>query len=229
MLVSCLMPTANRREFLPLAIACWKAQDWPMRWRELVVIDDGTDRVEDLFKDVEGCAYIRVAGPQCLGAKRNLACEAARGEILVHWDDDDWSAVSRVTDQVVRLLLSRALVGGYRSLLFWNEARQEASRYGCDGKTDADYALGTSLCYRRSYWQAHPFLRHESKGEDNVFIRPARERSEIVTAHGGAMMVARLHARNTIERPSPPAWPLVDAREIPRDFFAMLAACAVAH
>ena len=27
-----------------------------------------------------------------LGAKRNLACELARGEIIVHWDDDDWMA-----------------------------------------------------------------------------------------------------------------------------------------
>ena len=33
--------------------------------------------------------YIYVAEKQTIGTKRNLACEAARGEVVCHFDDDD--------------------------------------------------------------------------------------------------------------------------------------------
>ena len=38
-----------------------------------------------------------------LGAKLNLACDYARGEIIAHWDDDDWYAPRRLSTQVEAL------------------------------------------------------------------------------------------------------------------------------
>ena len=45
-LVSCVMPTADRRRFVPQAIGYFLAQDYPNR--ELVIVDDGKESVEDL-------------------------------------------------------------------------------------------------------------------------------------------------------------------------------------
>ena len=45
-LVSCIMPTADRRRFVPLAIQNFLQQDYPNR--ELVILDDGQDSVADL-------------------------------------------------------------------------------------------------------------------------------------------------------------------------------------
>ena len=42
-LVSCLMPTADRRRYVPGAIASFLAQDYEPR--ELIVLDDGQDSV----------------------------------------------------------------------------------------------------------------------------------------------------------------------------------------
>ena len=39
-LVSCIMPTYNRREFVPLAIRYFLRQDYANK--ELIIIDDGT-------------------------------------------------------------------------------------------------------------------------------------------------------------------------------------------
>jgi hypothetical protein len=45
-LVSCIMPTADRREHVVRALRYWSRQDWPER--ELVVVDDGALGVDDV-------------------------------------------------------------------------------------------------------------------------------------------------------------------------------------
>src|SRR5258708_38752741 len=89
-LASCIMPTAHRRRFVPGAIARFLAQDWPAR--ELIILDDGDDAVGDLAPEHPAIRYIRAPRHTSLGAKRNAACAAARGDIILHWDDDDWYA-----------------------------------------------------------------------------------------------------------------------------------------
>jgi hypothetical protein len=46
-LVSCIMPTAHRRVFVPQAIRYFLRQDYPNR--ELIIADDGTDAIGDLL------------------------------------------------------------------------------------------------------------------------------------------------------------------------------------
>ena len=91
------MPTCNRQGLIPVALKCFLSQDWPDK--ELVVIDDGAAKVGELVKQlVPDAVYIYLAKKQVIGVKRNLACEAAGGEVICHFDDDDWSAAARVSD-----------------------------------------------------------------------------------------------------------------------------------
>src|SRR5512137_1714402 len=83
-IVSCIMPTCNRRKFVPRAIQYFLRQDYP--FRELIVVDDGTDGVRDLIPGDGRIRYIRIGKKLTIGAKRNLACEQAVGEIILHWD-----------------------------------------------------------------------------------------------------------------------------------------------
>src|SRR6267154_6816708 len=89
-LASCLMPTANRRRFVPQAIRYFLAQDFPKK--ELIIIDDGEEVAGDLVPEDERIRYLRLPAKTVLGEKRNRAAAEARGEIIVHWDDDDWCA-----------------------------------------------------------------------------------------------------------------------------------------
>jgi glycosyltransferase involved in cell wall biosynthesis len=93
-LVSCIMPTANRRAFVPRAIAYFQRQDYTTR--ELIVVDDGDDAIGDVIPADERIRHIRLSTKMTVRAKRNLACEEARGEIIAHWDDDDWHAPHRL-------------------------------------------------------------------------------------------------------------------------------------
>ena len=217
MLVSCLMPTLNRRRLIPMALQCFLAQDWPEK--ELIVIDDGDDHVGDMFADIADINYSWWAPRRTIGAKLNEGCKRAKGDILVRWDDDDWSAPGRISDQVARLLHSGKSVTGYHSLLFWDAARSHGSKYS--GSTN--YALGTSLCFQRKYWKSNPF-RECSTGEDNAFIRPAQAGKAIASVDAAQMMVARIHAHSVSKRTGPTSWPTINKAEFPPAFFEALGA-----
>jgi O-antigen biosynthesis protein len=109
-LVSCIMPTKDRRRFLPLALEHYLAQDYPHT--ELIIVDDGDDPVGDLAEGLPGVRYLRLSSPTTIGGKRNRACREARGEFIAHWDDDDWYASCRLSRQVAPLIEGRADMTG---------------------------------------------------------------------------------------------------------------------
>lgn len=227
MKVSAIMPTRNRREFIPTAIKSLLAQDWLsrrnyIRTLELVVVDDGDDSVEKLVRDlIVGSSvllqYVRMAREmepwqRTIGAKRNLACECATGDAIVHWDDDDWSADSRISEQLLILIGTHKAVTGYHTMLFWEGEKQRASLYS----NGEHYALGSSLCYLRSWWKDHRFP-DKSIGEDNEFVQAAHSAGMLASIPGGKTMVARTHPGNTSLNKF--GFPAVATEEIPDEFF----------
>ena len=172
-LASCIMPTANRRAFVPSAIAQFLAQDYPMK--ELVILDDGDDPVADLIPDHPLVRYMRAPRHRNLGAKRNAACEAARGEIILHWDDDDWYAPRRIRAQVEALAASGGDACGIDRALFVDPGSRRAWEYVYPAG-GPPWVCGATLCYPRAYWRDNQFAELNI-GEDTRFaatLRPDR-------------------------------------------------------
>ena len=171
-LVSCIMPTADRRPFVPLAIACFLRQDYPRR--ELVVLDDGADPVADLMPDDERVRYARIPAGLSLGEKRNRACALAAGALIAHWDDDDWHAPGRLSYQVALLAARGAPLCGAPRLFFYSPAAGQAWLYAYPNPLRPWLAGGT-LCYTRALWSASPFPAVQI-GEDTRFAWAPRAR-----------------------------------------------------
>src|SRR5918911_3850294 len=144
-IVSCLMPTNNRRPFVGQAIWYFLRQDYPHK--ELIVIDDGLDAIADLIPADERVRYVRLKQHQTIGAKRNLACQMSRGALVAHWDDDDWMSPRRLSIQVAHLLKHDADVCGARELLYSRPSAGEAWFYRYPDKARSWLAGGT-LLYR---------------------------------------------------------------------------------
>lgn len=166
-LVSCLMPTRGRRRFVPHAIGCFQQQDYPRL--ELVIADDGDDAVEDLVPDDARIRYMRMPRMVRIGTKRNQACAAAYGDVIVHWDDDDWSAPWRVSYQVQALMDTDADICGLGDILFYEPAGGRAWEYIYPPK-GRPWVYGATLAYRASFWRRHPFPDIHV-GEDTRFVR----------------------------------------------------------
>src|SRR2546428_3649484 len=165
-LVSCIMPTRNRRAFVRQAIWYFLRQDYPAK--ELIVLDDGDDPVAELIPKDERIRYERLPARLSLGAKRNRACELSRGTLIAHWDDDDWQAPHRLSLQVRALADSGAQVCGSSEVLHYALMEGEAWLYRRE-PNDRPWVAGGTMLYRRAFWATHPF-RDLSVGEDTAFV-----------------------------------------------------------
>jgi glycosyltransferase involved in cell wall biosynthesis len=190
--VTCIMPTYNRRVFAAKAIEYFERQDYPNR--ELLIVDDGTDSIADLINGKTNIRHIRLEGKRPLGAKRNMACKEATGELILHWDDDDWMAPRRIRRQVSMLCAARADVCGLNTLLFADPLQGLAWKYAYTNSRKPWVAGGT-LCYTKETWRANRF--HEiTIGEDTRFVWSLRG-NKIVAAADETLYVARIHVGNT--------------------------------
>ncbi|MFN7937149.1 MAG: glycosyltransferase [Bryobacteraceae bacterium] len=165
-LASCIMPTYNRRRFVPQAIRYFQRQNY--EHKELIVLDDGDDSVADLIPSDPRIRYVRLPQRLSVGAKRNIACEQAQGEVILHWDDDDWHAPHRIGYQVDFLLQQQADVCGVHQVHFYDCTDHSAWLYVYPIQ-DRFWLYGNSLCYRRAFWESHRF-EDVDIGEDTRFI-----------------------------------------------------------
>jgi len=194
-LVSCIMPTCNRRTFVPRAIEYFLRQNYPNR--ELIIVDDGTDKVKDLVPCDSRILYLQLDRKCTIGAKRNLACEEANGEILVHWDDDDWIAPWRLEYQVKILQREEADICGLNRLFFYNPVSDQAWEYIYPGR-GRPWLSGGTFCYTRTFWEKKPFPDINA-GESTRFIWTNRPRKMIVM-QDNTFYVALIHRGNTSPR-----------------------------
>lgn len=198
--VSCIMPTCNRRAFLPAALACFAAQDYPHL--ELVVVDDGSDPIADLLPADPRIRYFRLDSKLNTGTKRNFACEQARGAWIAHWDDDDWYTHDRIRRQLAAMRGTHWQVSGTTTMYYLHSERDQAFRYTYRGPGRA--WLG-ALFYARAAWER---CRFESVqiGEDVRFLAriPVGDRLDL---NDPALTIGAIHATNTSPKvTSGPYW-----------------------
>jgi glycosyltransferase involved in cell wall biosynthesis len=196
------MPTRNRRRFVHQSIEYFLRQDYPSR--ELIIVDDGQDPVADLVPQEAGIRYIHTGYPLTIGAKRNLACSQARGSVLLHWDDDDWSAPWRVSYQTKHLLLKQGDVCGLHQVYHYNLRSRQGLLYIYANMHRLPWLAGNSLAYRRDFWERNPFL-NINIGEDSHFLWSSVPK-QLISLPRNDFLVALIHTRNISPKGEGPSW-----------------------
>ncbi len=200
-LVSCILPTTgDRRRFLPQAIKCFQRQTYPNL--ELLILCDGEDDISDLVpRDDERMRYFYLGSERhTIGTKRNLACERAKGDLIAHFDDDDWSHPDRLNFQVGALLAEGAEFCGISQSLFFEigtgmvwlcrtPALLHPTLYEC-------LPLGATYLYQRSYWSRSPFP-DVLIDEDIAFTSAEGRQDRSILVSDCRLYVAMIHNSNT--------------------------------
>lgn len=200
-LVSCIMPTYNRRTFLPHAIRYFLRQDYPNK--ELIIIDDGSDSVEDLVPHLPDIRYYRLNEKVTLGAKLNMACGHAQGNIIANWDDDDWYAPRRLTYQVDALQNNETYICGINKLLYYDLQRQSAFQY-IYPPNQRTWLLGSSLCYKKEFWNQNPFA-DINVGMDGLFVwRTTSDHVNVLS--DSTFSVHMIHSNNVSPKQTNGGW-----------------------
>jgi glycosyltransferase involved in cell wall biosynthesis len=196
-LISCIMPTADRRAFVSLSLRTFQAQDWPNR--ELIIVDDGHDAVGDLVAGTAGVRYLRLPKRVSIGAKRNLACAEARGELIVHWDDDDWYGPARLSWQAAPIVAGQADITGLENRFvlqlpggdFWTTRRELHQRMFVGD------VHGGTLMFRRSLFAEGLRYPEVNLAEDAAFLRDAMRRGRrLARLENPGLFVYVRHGRN---------------------------------
>jgi len=159
------------RKFIRLALRCFEQQDYLRR--ELIIVDDGKDDLSDLVGGMAEALYVRLSSPQSIGAKRNLACQKARGSFIAHWEDDDWYRPGRLSRQIEPLVKGEAditgLVSSYvldlASGRFWSLSPQLHERMFVGN------VHGGTLVFRKSIFDQGTRYPEANLAEDAAFIR----------------------------------------------------------
>lgn len=170
-LVSCVMPTYGRPDYVMESIFLFLEQDYPNK--ELIILNDCPGQ---LFEgDLPG---VRAVNMDCrfgtLGEKRNATIEHASGRIIMVWDDDDIYMPWRLTFSVDEMRRSKAPI--YRAERYWG--------YWDDGELHDNHAsfewMNHSLtAFTRSLWDNCGRYPHQNVREDRQFLLKAQKLLQI--------------------------------------------------
>lgn len=167
--VSLCTPTFNRRPFFPYVAKCIASQDYPKERMEWIIIDDGTDPIEDLVADISYVKYHRYETKMTLGKKRNLMHEKCKGDILVYIDDDDFYPHCRVSHAVDTLLRNpEALCAGSSEMFIYFKHIHKMYSFGPYG---AQHATAATFAFRRELLDQTSYDEEACVGEERKFLK----------------------------------------------------------
>jgi len=213
MLVSAIMPTRGRREYAAMALQNFMSQTW--QEKELIILDDADCLSFEAPPEFSNVKYVVADKRFTIPEKRNRLCKLAAGDIIVHFDSDDWSAPNRIERQIEAMESEKKAVCGFRDMYFWQEAKGQAWLY----RGTSNYALGTSLMFMRSWWVHNQWDVRFKIGSDNVFVSKAEHAKQLANPRILELMVSRNHQGNTNSRNYGANWKKVDRAALPSAFF----------
>ena len=170
-LVSICTPTFNRRPFFQYIIKCFENQTYPKERMEWIIIDDGTDKIEDIIlsKNDKRIKYFKYADKMTLGKKRNLCHEKCQGDIIVYMDDDDYYPPERVSHAVETLQKNPyVLCAGSSEMYFYFKHIQKMYTFG---PYSPNHATAATFAFRKELLMHTSFDDNASVAEEKKFLK----------------------------------------------------------
>jgi glycosyltransferase involved in cell wall biosynthesis len=167
--VSVCTPTYNRRPFIEYMIKCFQHQDYPKDRMEWIIIDDGTDKIEELVSHIPEVKYFYYDKKMALGEKRNLMHEKSKGSIIVYMDDDDYYPPERVSHAVQRLKDNpEALCAGSSEMYIYFKHINKMYQFGPYGPK---HATAGTFAFKRDMLKDHTYENSAALAEEKAFLK----------------------------------------------------------
>lgn len=162
-LVSCIMPTYGRPDYVAESLMMFLEQDYLNK--ELIILSDCPGQI---FKAT--FPNVRIINSQIkystLGEKRNAMIEEARGELIAVWDDDDvyfpWR-LSYSVREIQRLATSFFLPAEFWA--YWGDERFH------DNQAIPGWISHPMFVFRKDLWRAAGRYPAQTFGEDAVLAQ----------------------------------------------------------
>jgi len=219
--VSIITPTHQRESFLKFQYQVIKQQTYaPIEW--LIYDDSPTPSAAFLAIADESVRYFHAGDRLTIGEKRNFLIEQATGEVIAHFDDDDYYSPHYLATMLSQLQQGYDVVKlsawFLYSLLqqafgYWDTRQTTGLCYSFDPNSEIDLVLfdesnnqfiqntylgfGFSYLYRKQVAQETPFL-DLNFDEDRQFVQQAMTRFKVHHfADTAGLCLHLIHHRNT--------------------------------
>jgi glycosyltransferase involved in cell wall biosynthesis len=198
--VSVITPTYNRRRFIPSLIKCFLSQTYPQDRMEWIILDDGSDKIEDIIMahktKLPTVRYIYESEKQTIGAKRNRLNKEAKGEIIVAMDDDDFYFPERVYAVVTAFKQKPTLqlAGSSEIYMYYSDNKQIYKL----GPYHANHATNGTMAWKRSYSENHLYDETVTHAEEKSFLENYRH--PMIQLQPMKVMLVMSHSENTFDK-----------------------------
>jgi glycosyltransferase involved in cell wall biosynthesis len=207
--ISCLMVTHGRLALARRAIRSYADQTYPKR--ELVIVSDGEFRYRRALEryvaylDLDSVRFVYPEADQLpLGQLRNISLDAADGDIICQWDDDDCYHPERLAVQLAHMLEgnSRACYLTDHLQLLEQDRALVWVDWTLGGRSGEGQLLpGTVMAFkdrRFRYPETGPYV---NRGEDSVFLDELYHTVPVVPLSGmGYIYLYTYHGGNTFSK-----------------------------
>lgn len=169
--VSVCTPTFNRRPFMEMMFQCFRNQNYPKSKLEWIIIDDGTDKIEDLVNEsnIPQIKYFKYDTKMTLGKKRNLMHEKSKGSYIVYMDDDDYYPHDRISYAIETLQKNpNALCAGSSAIHVYFKHLQKIVRFGPYGDS---HATAATFAFRRQLLDSSNYDDEACLAEEKKFLK----------------------------------------------------------
>ncbi len=170
-LVSVCTPTYNRRPFIPIMFECFRNQDYPKNRIEWIIVDDGSDKIEDLVltSNIQQIRYFKIDKKLSLGAKRNYMHSKVNGDFVVYMDDDDYYPPERISHSIETLQKNpNALCAGASEIYIFFKHKQEMIQCGPYGP---NHATAGTFSFRKELLKHCKYEEHAAIAEERAFLK----------------------------------------------------------
>jgi hypothetical protein len=208
-LISCLMVTYDRLALAKRSIECFANQTYPRR--ELVIVTNGDPRfLQSLERFVAelGLTNVRFhhlenAGLS-LGELRNASLDAARGEIICQWDDDDCNHPQRMAIQAEQMFKEKTRACFMTDHLQFLDDRRTVVwvDWTLGGRSRVDQLLpGTVMMFKDDRFRYPESGEYARRGEDSAFLDSIYKTIPVASLIGmGHLYLYTFHGRNTFSK-----------------------------
>jgi glycosyltransferase involved in cell wall biosynthesis len=205
--ISCLTVTLDRLDLLKKSIQCFCDQTYLSK--ELVIVSDGKkefknavrDHVHALERKDIKLVFLE-ASHYTLGMLRNISMEAAEGDIICQWDDDDMYHPERLACQVECMLRKQAQACFLTDqLCYFSVSNKLYWVDWCSGGQRNSIIPGTMMMFKKKQIRYPESGAFAKAGEDTIFFNKINISMKIARlSNCGYLYVYTYHGKNTYQQ-----------------------------
>ena len=165
---------------------------------ELVILDDGSDKIKDLVEasGLTNIVYLAEEEKMNIGMKRNRLNAAAKGDIIVCMDDDDYYSEERVAHCVKKLMSNPKYdVCGSSQIFMYYTDIQKIYQFG---PYAPNHATNGTFAYKRKFLENHKYDETVTHAEETSFLN--RYKEPMLQLDPFKVMLVMAHSENTFDK-----------------------------